>query len=190
MDEVADFLRALSVMDGISAGDVAEMESLVRSEPSAGVGEDMKSEPIPPFVPSETDLRAKISTLNVPGRLKLGMFGNSLCRGLLIMDSSRLVQFAVLANPRLTLGEVEAFAKNPNMPEQVLRTMAGNRQWMRSYLLKLHLVTNPRTPQDVALKWLRYLRKAELRRIAKSKNLPQIVAITARKILASQEKES
>ena len=59
---------------------------------------------------------------------------------------------------------------------------------MKSYSLKVALVTNPKTPGDLALKWLRYLHKADLRRIARSKNIPQVVAVNARKKLAEMDK--
>lgn len=191
MDDLTQFLEALRGLEGIDDGDLALFERMARGEEQALVPAEAQAEPDTPLAEEEAagqDLRAKIALLNVPERLKLAMFGNSICRALLVLDSSRLVQLAVLNNPRLTLGEVEAFGKNTNVSSNVLRVIAENRQWLRSYLLKYNLVTNPRTPQDVALKWLRYLRKAELRRVAQSKNVPQIVAITARKILATQEK--
>ncbi len=183
--ELAAFLETLRGMEGFEESDLQDLARLASGEKEADLPPELQTED--GASEKEVDIRAKISGMNVPQRLKLAMFGNSVCRQILVMDSSRLVQQAVLNNPRLTEGEVEAYSKNQNLPEHVLRLIGTTRGWVKSYLVKLHLVMNPRTPQDVALKWLRYLRRNDLRRAAKSKNIPSIVAVTARKIVASEK---
>lgn len=135
-----------------------------------------------------SDIRGQISKMNVPQKIKLALFGNSICRGLLIRDTNKLIPMFVLKNPRLTLPEVEDFAKSSHISDQVLRHIANNSTWMRTYAIKYHLVTNPKTPGDIALKWLRYLNLPELRRIAKSKNVPQVVSVNARKKVADSDR--
>lgn len=137
----------------------------------------------------EDDIRAIIGDLTLPQKMKYAMQGNATCRALLVTDSNRLVQQAVMKNPQLRENEIEDFSKNPNISEQVLRAIANNKSWTKSYMVQRNLVTNPKTPQDISLKWLRYLRAADLRQIAKSKNLPQVVATTARKRLSDLQKK-
>ena len=129
------------------------------------------------------DIRAQIAEMSVPQKIKLAMFGNAVCRGILILDPGKMIQQFVLKNPKLGINEIEAFAKNPNMSDFVLRTLSESKSWMRNYSLKVSIVSNPKTPGDVALKWLRYLQEGDLRKLASSKNIPQLVSSTAKKRL-------
>lgn len=132
----------------------------------------------------ERDIRSQLADMTIPQKIKLALFGNAICRGLLILDSSKMIQQFVLKNPKLGMNEVEAISKNTNVSESVLRTIADSRVWMKTYAVKLNIVMNPKTPGDVSLKWLRYVQEADLRRIAKSKNLPSIITTTAKKRVA------
>lgn len=133
------------------------------------------------------DIRALISEMKLPEKIKIAMFGNGTCRSLLIVDNNRLVQIAVLNNPKLQEGEVEVYAANTNVSDYVLRVISERRRWVKSYGVKLHLTSNPKTPGDIALKWLRYLNKADVRKLARSKNIPQLVSVNARKRLVEME---
>lgn len=135
------------------------------------------------------DLRSQIAEMTTGQKIKLALWGNSLCRMLLILDTNRMIQQFVLKNPKLTMSEVEGFAKNTQVSEWVLRGISDSKIWMKNQNLKYILVTNPKTPGDISLKWLRYLTVVDLRKIAKSKNLPQLVAVTARKRLADLDKD-
>lgn len=146
-------------------------------------------QPLPQVDESAKDIRAQIAEMTMPQKIKLALFGNSICRGLLILDTNRMIQQFVLKNPKLQQSEVEAFAKNPQLSEWVLRSIADSKTWMKSPSLKYTIVTNPKTPGDVSLKWLRYLNEPDLRRISKSKNLPQLIAVTAKKRLSEMEKK-
>ena len=138
--------------------------------------------------PDANDLRAKIADMGLPEKIKLAMLGDATARMLLVSDTNRLVQQAVMNNPRIQDGEVEAIAKNPNVSDFVLRAVSNNRTWMKMYTVKYALATNPKTPQDIGIKWLRFLNKNDLRKIARSKNIPQLIAVTARKRLADMDK--
>jgi hypothetical protein len=129
------------------------------------------------------DVRQEVSKMTLPQKIKAALFGNAACRAILVRDTNRMVQQFVLKNPRLQSAEVEEFAKNPNISEQVLRAIGGNQSWTKLYSTKLNLVLNPKTPSDVALKWLRYLTESDIKRIARSKNLPQVVIVAAKKRL-------
>ena len=136
---------------------------------------------------SSEDIRVQIGKMSVPEKVKVALLGNSTCRQLLIRDPNRMVQLIVLQNPRMTPGEIEEFSKNANLSDAVLRAIADNKNHVKSYTVKVHLVMNPKTPIDVSLKWLPHLRVGELRKIAKSKNLPQVIATAARKRVEDME---
>jgi hypothetical protein len=125
----------------------------------------------------------RLADLTLPEKIKLAMFGNQTARGNLIRDASKLVQSFVLKNPRLQVREVEEFARNPNLSEHVLRAIGSNQSWMKSYSAKVNLVFNPKTPSDVSLKWVRYLNDPEIRKLAKSRNVPQVLVTVARRKL-------
>lgn len=133
------------------------------------------------------DIRSQLRDMGIPQKVKLAMFGNATCRMLLISDSNRLVQEAVLKNPQIQEREVHEFAKNSNVSDNVLRRISDSKTWMKSYIIKLNLVLNPKTPQDISLKWLRYLRQPDLKRIGGSKNIPQVIATAAKKRIADMQ---
>jgi hypothetical protein len=154
------------------------------SEPSIQViPEDaaVKEEP-------SSDIRNLIAKMSLPQKIKAGLFGAAVARGLLIRDSNKVVQAIVLKNPRITPVEIEDFAKNPYLSEFVLRTIGNNPQWMKSYSVKSYLVTNPKTPADLSLRWIKFLNASDVKKIAKSKSVPQVLVTAARKRLEELEK--
>jgi hypothetical protein len=140
-------------------------------------------------VPEEkqVDIRTQLSRMSMAQRIKAAMFGNAIVRRLLVLDPNRLIQECVLNNPKLALPEVEEFARNPNMNAQLLRSISGRNHWMRSYKLKTNLVMNPKCPPDLSLRWLKFLNDNEVKAIARSKNIPQVLQLAAKKKL--QEKK-
>lgn len=156
--------------------------------------EDVKSNPINVQKELEEesgdryDVRSMLRDLELPGKIKLALYGNSTCRALLIMESNKILQASVLKNPKLGINEVEDFAKNPNISQFVLRTISDKKEWLKSNIVKLNLVSNPKTPGDIALKWLRYLNETEIRKISKSKNVPNIIAQAAKKRIGELDK--
>lgn len=128
-------------------------------------------------------LATLIREMKVPQKIKLALLGGQTARGILIRDSNRMIPQYVLENPKLTENEVIDYARNTQMDEQVLRLIGNNSSWTKSYALKYALVANPKTPIDVALKWLKFLQDKDLGRLAKSKNVAQVVASQSRKIL-------
>ena len=138
--------------------------------------------------PRSLDIRTLIGKMALPEKVKLAMFGNSVVRGLLVRDSNKLVQLCVLKNPKIMIKEIEDFARNANLSDHVLRAISSSQTWMRSYGVKLSLVTNPKTPGDIALKWIKFLSLPDIKKLAKSKNVPHLIMNTAKKRVADQEK--
>ncbi len=135
---------------------------------------------------AEGDEQAKplrMDECTMPEKIKLAMFGNAAARAYLIRDGSKLVQMFVLKNPRVQLNEIEEFSRNPNLSEHVLRAIGSNQSWTKSYMVKVHLVFNPKTPSDVALKWVRYLNAPDIKKLSKSRNVPQVIVTVARRKL-------
>jgi len=124
-----------------------------------------------------------IKDLNFAGKIKLAMKGNKTARSLLLKESNKQIQLFVLSNPRLTEGEIVELSKNSNVDESLLRRVSKESAWMKNYAVKYNLVGNPKTPIDVSLKWVKFLKDKDMRLLAKSKNIPQVVSIQCKKII-------
>src|SRR5260370_9269933 len=84
-------------------------------------------------------------------RVEYAIKGDSDARRTLIRDPNKVVQRAVLQSPRLTDQEVEAFAAMSSLTDEILRLIAGNRNFRKNYTVVRNLLTNPKTPPDVSL---------------------------------------
>jgi hypothetical protein len=131
-------------------------------------------------------LQARLLRLDVGERAKQARSGDQETRMILIKDSNKLVALAVLANPKLTLHEVEMIASSRNVSEEVLREVAGNRDWIKSYSVTLSLVNNPKTPVPMALTFLPKLRTRDLRFVGKNKGVPEVIRMSAKRIAGAR----
>ena len=129
-------------------------------------------------------LHAQLALMGMPEKIKLALRGNKEARQILIRDSNKVIRRMVLQNPRMTDGEVLAITHNRTADDEILRVISDRREWMRNYQVRLGLATNPKTPIAVALKQLGALGERDIRALAKSRNIPQAVAVQARRILA------
>ncbi|MBW2392417.1 MAG: hypothetical protein JRE83_03695 [Deltaproteobacteria bacterium] len=93
----------------------------------------------------------EIQNLPVPDKIKLAMTGDKEARSILIKDSNKQVQEAVIDSPRISDMEIGAIANSRNVPDEMLRKIAINRQWMKNYQVRLGLVNNPKTPLPMGL---------------------------------------
>lgn len=127
----------------------------------------------------------RISKLNVAARVKLAFLGNKEERSILIRDGAAIVQRAVLSSPKLSDPEVETFAAAKNVQESVLREIARNRRFLKSYPVVRHLANNPRCPLDVSITLVKNLLLPDLKSLQTNKN----VADTIRKVATKLYKE-
>ncbi|HET8946522.1 MAG TPA: hypothetical protein VFQ07_06035 [Candidatus Polarisedimenticolia bacterium] len=130
----------------------------------------------------KTDAFQKIQRLNVAERNILAMKGNSEERAILVRDTARVVSQAVLKNPRLSETEIVRFAGLRSVTEDILRTIAGNREWTKTYSVALALVRNPKTPGGLSVQFLARLGTRDLKICAGDKNIPELVRRQARNL--------
>lgn len=135
-----------------------------------------------------TAIGTLIKSMTMAQRIKLALFGNLAARTVLLRDTNKQIPLFVLENPRMTENEVADISRNTQVDESVLRAVGNNTQWMKNYALKINLVSNPKTPIDVAMKWLKFIKDKDLQRLARSKNLSQVIATQSRKLLEQREK--
>ena len=134
------------------------------------------------IAPERISLLRRIMLMSVKDRVKLAMKGDRETRALLIRDSNKIVATAVIHNPRITDQEVENIASIRTVAEEVLRLIAMNRAWARSYPIIHNLARNPRTPLPTAIGILPRLRDKDLKALAQNRNVSEAVRRQANRI--------
>jgi hypothetical protein len=124
----------------------------------------------------------KVSRLNVGQRIKLGFIGGREERALLIRDTARLVQNAVLASPKVTDAEIESFAGSKNLQENVFREIARQRRFLKLYPVVRNLCNNPKCPLDISLTLIKSLQVYDLKSLRHNKNVPDTIRKVAAKL--------
>jgi hypothetical protein len=163
-------------------------ESITRGEDAITVPEELLVDP-EAGKPVNKSLYAQILLMKIGEKLKLALKGNKEARSILTRDPNRLIQRFVLQNPRISDDEVLAIARNRNLDQELLRKIGEHKSWPRNYLVRLALVTNPKTPLATALPLVNQLSERDLRVIAKSKNVSATVVTQARRLLFNREKK-
>ena len=133
--------------------------------------------------PVEKSLLQRVGTMTVSERIKLALHGNREARALLLRDSNKLIRRFVLKNPRVNDDEIIAVAKNRSADDDLLRVIAETRDWTKNYQVRLSLVTNPKTPLTLALRFLSGLYERDIRTLAKSKNVSATITAQAKRIV-------
>jgi len=126
----------------------------------------------------------------VAEKIKMALTGDKEWRTILLRDSNKLVCGAVLKNPRITDGEVLAVARNRSAGDELIRLILLNNEWIKVPEIRKALVVHPRTPLPKALRFLNAFSEKELKQLAKSRNVSQVIANSARRMLMVKEKKS
>ena len=122
-----------------------------------------------------------LNDMSMGQKIKAAMMGNLEVRKILIKDPKKQVALAVLSNQRITEKEVAAIASDAAAPLEVITYIAQVKSLSKSYHVKFSLVMNPKTPLKIALRFLDLLRHSDLKKIAKSRNIPAVLKMRAMK---------
>lgn len=117
----------------------------------------------------------KIMFMNTKDRMKLAMKGDREARGILIRDSNKVVCSSVVKNPRITEQEIENIAAMRTVADEVLRLIAMNRTWARSYTIIHNLARNPRSPIPTVMNILPRIRTKDLQALTQNRNVSEAV---------------
>jgi len=129
----------------------------------------------------------KILEMGVTEKIKLAMLGTREARDILVRDANKMVAVAVVKSPKIQESEVEAISKSRHVCEEVLRQIASNKDWTKSYSIKHNLCLNSKTPIPIAMKFLPHLREMDLRKMARNKNISSVVATQARRVAETKQ---
>jgi hypothetical protein len=140
------------------------------------------------LAPDEREtLIQKISRMAAVEKIRLALTGNQESRMILIRDGNKIVSRSVLQSPKITDSELESFASAKNVSEEVLRLIATNRKFIKSYAVMLALVNNPRAPIDITLRLINRLNDKDLKTLAINRNVADVLRNMSDKMIKQKE---
>lgn len=132
----------------------------------------------------------KINAMTVVEKIKAALTGNMETRAILIRDSNKIIPRAVLQSPKVSDSEVEGYAAAKNVSEEVLRLIATNRKFIKTYVVMRALVNNPRAPINITLPLLPRLNDRDLKGVSLNRNVPEVIRTLAVKTIKQKEEAS
>jgi hypothetical protein len=145
----------------------------------------------PPETAEETqkklNITQRIMKMSVSEKIKLATLGNKEARTILLRDSNKLVCMAAATSPRITDGEILSLSNSRTANADVLRYIYSNREFLRTYAVKISLVKNPKVPLPTALKLLFTLQEKDIKELARDRNVPQTIQSQAKAFMMKKE---
>lgn len=133
-------------------------------------------------------LHIELANSTVSQKIRRATLGTPAERLILVRDPNRLVSAAAAKSPALKENEACQISASRAVSDEVLRIIAMNRDLVRSYQVKINLVTNPRTPLTFASRLVQYLRDSDLRSLSRSKNVSAAVQQLVQQQLSRKQK--
>jgi len=127
-----------------------------------------------------------ISMMPINAKIRLATLGSGQHRMILIKDSNRLVAMAAVQAPAVSDTEAARYASNKSLNEDVIRYITTKKEWQKNYLVKVNLVYNPKTPLAYSIRMLNHLRMLDLKNLAASKNVPSVLATSAKRLVKTR----
>ena len=194
LDRVSDskeLASALEQSSSVTMEQKGQLKELLSDEtPDVATLEEALADAEPDNERRKTLLQ-QISVMTVAKRVKFAMMGAADARRVLIRDTNKVVQRAVLQSPRLTDQEVEAFASMTSLTDEILRIIGKSRHFRKNYNVVRNLLNNGKAPLDVTLGLLPMLNPTDLKRLGSNKNIPETLRTSAVKLVRqrSQKKD-
>lgn len=129
----------------------------------------------------------KLNAMTVVEKIKAALTGNMETRTILIRDSNKMITRAVLQSPKISDTEAEGYAAAKNVSEEVLRLIAANRKFIKSYVVLRALVNNPRAPIDVTMPLMKQLNDRDMKGLSLNRNVPEVIRTLATKAIKQKE---
>ncbi len=130
----------------------------------------------------------RITKMAMVDRILLAMRGNSEARRVMIKSGNKIIRDCVMRNPRVSTQEILEWSKERSTPQDIIETIARNREWSRNYQIMNALCWHPKTPTVYVLRFLGTLTMQDLKKLGDSKMVPGATAQQARSALRRREK--
>ncbi|MFQ5766597.1 MAG: hypothetical protein ACE5ID_01240 [Acidobacteriota bacterium] len=128
----------------------------------------------------------RIMQLSVPDRMQLAMKGNREERIILVRDKVKMVSLAVLKSPKLTEPEIENIAAMRSVVDEVIHSIAANREWTKSYGVVHALCRNPKAPVRKVLTLMTRLNNRDLKLLITDRGVPEVIRTNARRFFLAR----
>lgn len=130
--------------------------------------------------PEIQDAFVRLALMNTQQKVMAAVKGTREERLILVRDRSTLVVRAVMASPKMNLGDVEHIAGLRTVNEEALRIIAQRGTWTRRYGVARNLAFNPKTPPAIAISMLNRLSVRDLGFLARDRGVSEAVRRVAR----------
>jgi hypothetical protein len=166
---------------------MAEYRQELAQEPQGDAAAPARTAETPEEEQKKLTITQRIMKMSVSEKIKLATLGNKEARTLLLRDSNKLVCMAAATSPRITDGEILGLANSRTANADVLRHIYSNREFLKTYAVKISLVKNPKVPLPTALKMLYTLQEKDIKELARDRNVPQTIQSQAKAWLMKKE---
>jgi len=174
----------LEIIDEVEAGRLGRAwtelpmpKELPGDESGPGDGPEALREAVAKETGEEIPLRLaqRVHKLRTNQKIVLALKGGKEERTLLIRESNRLIQINVVRNGSVTEAEIATIAQMRTVCDEVIRTIAGNREWMKKYVIMKAIVYNPKTPLGLGLNLFKRLIEPDMKTLMRDKNVPEVL---------------
>lgn len=172
----ADDVDELDGLDELLAHGADDDMDLPMDDESGG--DEAPAETVPEVAKDRVTLISKLRPME---KIRMALLGNAFERAVLIRDANKAVCMSAIKSPRVKENEIVAFSQNRSLPHEVVRYIAGRREWTKLYAVKLNLVLNPKTPLSQAMGLLGHLHAHDVRKVARSRNIASALATAAKR---------
>jgi hypothetical protein len=141
-----------------------------------------------PRVPSAVRLRAesvlkeRLPEMRLGEKITLGRLATAAVLLSLLVDTDARILESCLENPRLREADLAALLRRPEVAPVLIEAAAASTRWTRSYLVRLEIAVQPRTPLGIALAQLSSLNRADLIRVSRTPGLRALVQAAALRV--------
>jgi len=189
LPEYAVARRRILGADPVAAAAIVEAEKNTAAKVVEELGDGITDETQALEETKRLTFTQRVMKMSVAEKIKLATLGNKEARTMLLRDSNKLVALAAIQSPRITDGEILSCTHSRTLHEDVMRYIVGNREWLKSYQVKVNLVNNPKVQVPVALKLILFLHPNELKAVTRNKNIAQVIVNQARGLLQTKERK-
>ncbi len=134
------------------------------------------------------NIYGKLLGLNTQQKIRLAQVANLPTRMIFIHSPIKVISLAVMKNPKLTESEVLRYSQQKNLVEDVLVAIAKDPKWIKTYPIKLAIVSNPKTPLSLSVNFLSHLRENDLKALSRDKNISSVLSRAAQQMLMKRNK--
>lgn len=132
----------------------------------------------------------QIQSMTIADKIQFAIRAGKEARSILIKDPNKQIAMAVLRSPKLNEDEVLLMSQSRNVSDDVLRTIAKNKDWTKKYPVCLALVNNPKTPIAVTLPIIKSIKTKDLALLVKNRNISQAMRSSASSQLKMRQQTS